>query len=564
MTIKHKKKGGRVYLEEYKSVRINGKIKSIYVRSLGPEKPVKRAKKPRPKVLDRLQLGSSHKAGDITLLWKIARDLRFVEIIDNICFGKPKVTGPSPGKLLTAWAINRAIDPQSCTKLESWMPTTDLPRLMGLSPTDFTKGSLLEALDFVCYNDRATNQLIDNTSRIEEAIYLLWRQNHPLPSGKKETVAYDLSTILFFGITCPLTELGHNPNKIKRRQVNIALLVSKWDKCPISHFVYSGSRNSSSTVKNLIAWLTDSAIEPGTIIWDRGFVSEAHVKLVDETGWKLICGVPRSSNAASNIIDTTDVRLTPVNHIHKSKSNHIYAIRKTELLFGKKRSVVVYMSQGRRSKEIDAQNEALADIGKELDGLSEEGKEWPEGKLHKKIKSILGSWKTYVHTRVKRKGNGPRIEWKYKEKAISNSEQSYGKYLLLSTDEALSAEEIVKAYFEKDFIEKAFRNLKTHEELEPVRHRLDRRVRAYIFVCVLATRLMANFQFRLKKVTRDTTWELSETLLRDLGQVNRVKIRLGQQVKICFLNLKKKTQDILKSIGLPDLFEETIEVDFKL
>jgi len=53
MAIKHKKKKGRIYLEEYKSVRIDGKVKSIYVKSLGPEKPVTPSK-PKPKTLDRL------------------------------------------------------------------------------------------------------------------------------------------------------------------------------------------------------------------------------------------------------------------------------------------------------------------------------------------------------------------------------------------------------------------------------------------------------------------------------------------------------------------------------
>ncbi|MBU4373888.1 MAG: HTH domain-containing protein [Euryarchaeota archaeon] len=64
-----------------------------------------------------------------------------------------------------------------------------------------------------------------------------------------------LTSVLFFGITCPLAELGYNPEHIQQLQVNLALLVSKHDKCPISHFIYNGSRNSLSTIKNLIAQL---------------------------------------------------------------------------------------------------------------------------------------------------------------------------------------------------------------------------------------------------------------------------------------------------------------------
>ncbi|HDN65456.1 MAG TPA: hypothetical protein ENF23_04035 [Methanosarcinales archaeon] len=52
-----------------------------------------------------------------------------------------------------------------------------------------------------------------------------------------------------------------------------------------------------------------------------------------------------------------------------------------------------------------------------------------------------------------RKKNGPRIEWKYKSQEIAAAERSHGKYLLFSTDESLSPDEVVKAYFEKDFVE---------------------------------------------------------------------------------------------------------------
>ena len=85
MTVKRRKKSnGRVFLKEYKSVRVDGKIKSVYVRSLGPKDPVE-PKIPKRRVIDRLVPGPSHRAGDVTLLWKLAQDLDFVKIIDSIC-----------------------------------------------------------------------------------------------------------------------------------------------------------------------------------------------------------------------------------------------------------------------------------------------------------------------------------------------------------------------------------------------------------------------------------------------------------------------------------------------
>ncbi len=47
----------------------------------------------------------------------------------------------------------------------------------------------------------------------------------------------------------------------------------------------------------------------------------------------------------------------------------------------------------------------------------------------------------------------------YKSQEIAAAERSHGKYLLFSTDESLSPDEVVKAYFEKDFVEISLPNI---------------------------------------------------------------------------------------------------------
>ncbi len=254
------------------------------------------------------------------------------------------------------------------------------------------------------------------------------RIGHP---GESETVAYDLTSVLFFGISCPLTELGYNTKHAQQLQVNLALLVSKNDKCPISHFIYNG------------------------------------------------------------------------------RTGHIYAKRTTGKLFGEKRSVVVYTNQERRTSKINDQNEVLAYIGEELNALSEKRKDWSEARLHKAIDGIVGSG--------------------------------------------------------KDFVEKVFRTLKTTEEMEPVRHRLEQRVRVYIFVCVLAYRLLAYLQWRLENLSdHKDVWKEADAFLHDLERVERVEIRLGHQVRIWHLNLTGISEKTLEMIGFKDLLKETTAVDFKL
>jgi len=564
MAIKRHKRGDRVYLAEYKSVRVGKKVISKFVRYIGPEDKQNVSDKPKRKVLDRLQLNHSYRSGDVKLLWSIADDLGFSELIDTICCSNSSFEGSSPGKLLTAWAINRALNPESATRLERWMPTTELPNLLSLPENSCTKDAFLNALDFICTKDDDVDSILDLTRDLDKALYERWRKNNPLPEGETETIAYDMTTLLFFGVNCPLAELGYNPDKIRRLQVNLALLVSSRDKYPIMHFVYEGSRHSASTVKNLLARISTSTMEPGTLIWDRGNISLKNIELVEKSGWKLISGVPKTLKKAKEIIAETEIHIGPESLIRSSHAGHIYAEKTVHQIYGKPRSTFVYENRSRGVRDSDARNEALSVIGQDLDELSLYGKHWPEKKLHAKIESIVGTWSDYFDVTVSRKLDEPRIKWSYKRNELREAEKKDGKWLLVSTDDSIDAHKAVNAYLEKDFIEKVFRIIKTQEEVQPVRHRLENRVRAYLFVCMLAYRLLAVLQWRIKQASgREDSWESASELLQDLSRVERVDVRFGNEIKTLYLNLSEKTLKSLKSIGLRDLFKEETRLDMK-
>ena len=563
MAIKRHKRGNRVYLAEYKNVREGKKVKSIFLRYLGPEEEVKAGKTPKKRVLDRLKLRDSYSAGDVRLLWYIAQDLKFIQIIDRICCGESYVFGLSPGKLITMWAINRALDPMSCTKLAEWVPTTVLPELAEIEPAYLTKDAFLSALDFVCYYDSARRELVDHTSLIEELLYQQWRQNHPLPAGKNETLVYDMTSILFFGTTCPLSALGiKSKNGKKQLQVNLALLASKHDKYPITHFVFEGNRNSKSTIKNLVARLQEMKIEPGVIIWDRGNISQEHVKLIEKAGWKLIAGLPRTMKKVKELMGTVEIPINAENFIKKSRNGYLYGVELTTEIIGKNRKVILYVNQNKRMNKINEQNYALSEIERELTELNMRSGGMSEGELHKKIKEILNEWSDCIEVHVKRKVTENRIEWKLKKRSISRLEKTYGKGVILKTDENIGMKEAVGLYFEKDVIEKIFRTVKTEEKVEPVRHRLESRVRAYLFVCMLGYRVLCALRYKMTKITGDEeSWSATMKLLDNLRRVEQVDVKFGKEVKRCYLNKTKYLEDKMKALGYKDFFKEEIRLE---
>ena len=129
--------------------------------------------------------------------------------------------------------------------------------------------------------------------------------------------------------------------------------------------------------------------------------------------------------------------------------------------------------------------------------------------------------------------------------AVREAERYDGVSVIFSSRN-LPAAEMVKAYFEKDKVEKSFRCLKGLIEMDKVRFWLAQRVRGHIFVCYLAYLLMSVLEYKLRRI-RIKAPEALETL----ESLYRVYITdpksKNQFVKTVALN--KKQEDILKEIN---------------
>lgn len=137
----------------------------------------------------------------------------------------------------------------------------------------------------------------------------------PLPADVKNILAYDLTNVLFFGVTCPLAKKSWNEKHEHRPQVNVAVVVHKYDYAPQTHFVYKGNRNGARTVRNLLAHMQETKIKPGILIVDRGIMSKP---MIDETtgmGWNLLGGLANGTEVEKEVLSKTDVPELPSTYV---------------------------------------------------------------------------------------------------------------------------------------------------------------------------------------------------------------------------------------------------------
>jgi transposase len=560
MHVKRIKKKDAVYLAQYESYREDGKVKTRFIKYLGKEGDERGVPLPKKSEHTEKPLYPEHskRAGDVNLMGEIAqKTLNLPRIIDQVCCGEGEINGRSPGKILTAWAINKALNPESGTNLSEWVRTTTIPEIIDLPDDYFTESAFYSSLDRVCFKDTTADGLTDLSHLICDEIYTQWRTQHPLPEVSKEVLAYDLTPVLIFGSGDELGEKGYNSKGVNQKQINLCILVSRWDKIPVSYFLLPGNFNSMSSVKDLLMRLLDLSYEPGTLIWDRGNTSEESIRDIEALGWKLVCGVNKGSNEAKSLLTNTAVPTRVTNRVRSTGTSTLYAARAEGMLFGKENTGVVYINHAKRRDAIDARNTMLAELDDELSLFNEDLEGSTEEEVMKSVDDILGSYKKYFTVKFVQKEKRSAISWNFNEAAIDRAIEMDGKYLLYSTDTSLKATDVVNEYMEKDFIEKVFRTLKSHLKIAPVRHWKNHRIRAIFFVNMMALWLRKVYDHQLNLVPMKKREYGFDELLRRLKRVEYVEVVSSANEKaFWYLNLTDTMKDQLKLMGFKDLFQE--------
>jgi Transposase DDE domain len=117
-----------------------------------------------------------------------------------------------------------------------------------------------------------------------------------------------------------------------------------------------------------------------------------------------------------------------------------------------------------------------------------------------------------------------------------------GKYLLVTSDPDLSAEDVALGYKNLLEAERGFRDIKSTLELRPVYHRLEPRIRAHVLLCWLALLLI-----RVAERRTGQTWP---TLARELGRLHAVTLTGPTGTVTQTTELTGAQQGILRACGL--------------
>ena len=350
-----------------------------------------------------------------------------------------------------------------------------------LAVADASEAELLAAMDW----------LLARQQRIERSL----ARRHLAEGG---FVLYDLSSSYLEGRKCPLAALGYSRDGKKGKlQINYGLTCSPEGR-PVAVEVFDGAIHDAETLPSALERIKQRfGIERVVVCGDRGMVTEANIATLREHGFDWITALRAPQLQA--LVGTGELQLSLFDETNLAEiASERYP---GERLVVCRNPHVARERTRKREALLAATEQELAKVRSSVDN--------PRGRLHAKPAGLIGERAGRVVNRFKVAKHfqleiaDGRFEYRRKEDEIATEAALDGFYVLRTsvTDDRLSPQAIVRAYKQLAHVERAFRAMKSPElEIRPIHHHLEDRVRAHVFLCMLAYAVRFELEERLAEL----------------------------------------------------------------
>jgi hypothetical protein len=379
--------------------------------------------------------------------------------------GLPSVLASKPGRareLVLAMVIGRILAPHTKLATTRWWHTTTLAEELGVADAD--EDDLYAALDWLL-------------SR-QDAIQKKLAARH-LHDGS--LVLYDLSSSYFEGSTCALAKLGYNRDGKKGKlQVNYGLLTDRHG-CPVALSVYAGNTADPSTLMPEVERLrTTFGLTRMVLVGDRGMLSQQSIEtLKRHEGLAWITAL--KSVSIRVLIEQGHLQLDLFDERNLFEIAH--PDYPAERLIACRNPQLAQLRAHKREALLQATEKALEQLRVRVARGRLQGKD----QIGLSVGKVINQYKVAKHFQLAITDTA--LSFSRDPHSIGAEAALDGLYLIRSSVPAaqMDSAECVRSYKSLAEVERAFRSLKTVDlKVRPIHHRLPDRVRAHIFLCMLA------------------------------------------------------------------------------
>jgi hypothetical protein len=361
-----------------------------------------------------------------------------------------------------AMVAARVLEPHTKLATTRWWHTTTLAEEYGVEGAD--ERDLYATMDWLLKRQGAIERKLAARHLSEGALAL-----------------YDLSSSYFEGTHCPLGKIGHNRDgKRNKLQVNYGLLTNRAG-CPVAVSVYEGNTADAKTLMPQVSKLREEfGLERVVLVGDRGMISQkaiGQLRELDGLSWitalksSQIRALVQGEALQLGLFD--ERQLFELTH-EEYPGERLIACRNPQLakLRAHKRLSLLEATQ----KELEKVRSSV--IAGRLSGKANIGV---------RIGRVVNKYKVAKHFELTVEDRN--FEFKILEAQVAAEAALDGIYVIRTnvSKRQLGTADAVRSYKGLCEVERAFRSLKTVDlKIRPIYHRLEDRVRAHIFLCMLA------------------------------------------------------------------------------
>jgi len=449
---------------------------------------------------------------------------------------------------LTALLCNRLDDPGSKLSLLSWLERVLIP---GIDADDISYQGLLRTMDV----------LLEHKEEIEKALAerLLTMFDTELDLVLMDVTSISVSTT---AEDHPLFARGYSRDGHPERKQYVLMMVTTKDGIPLYHDVHPGSTADPTLVETTMeqAKKIFPAVDRCMVVGDRAMLSEKNLAALARLGFDHLTAMPLKREASTReIIERTHEEL--VEKADKAMRGWEEGEKIPEVLTEVEvedgRVVVAYSKtiavseRKRREEKLDAFDEKAALIEARLQGkVKRRGRPLTdEGAFKQLVKEALEK-KLTAYFRIEMRGAFLWVE--PIEEAEEYAKKCDGKLAMHTDNTDLEAGELYRIYKDLQEIERSWRTLKSAIKIRPTFHWTERRVRAHVFLCVLALVIERTMRLKLKAAKSDFS---PQRALRELRQLMHVQLTLPTKgTRYNLLANKKPVQlDLFRALDIEPL-----------
>jgi len=373
------------------------------------------------------------------------------------------------GKLALAMIVARVIEPAAklatARQLSEATAAHSLGAVLELGAVD--EDELYAALDLIG----------EAQSKIEAALAKRHLRDGCL-------VLYDLTSSYLEGRRCELGRFGYSRDGKQDKLQIVFGLICAADGCPIAVEVFDGNAADPSTLAAQVAKLKKRfGLSRVVLVGDRGMITEARIEedlIPAGLDWLTALRAPAIQALAA---DDGPLQLSFFDERDMAEITSPDYPRERLIVC---RNKALAAERARKREELLAATEA--DLARIKAGVERERQPLRGAdKIGLKAGAVLGKRKMAKHFELTITDTAFSFA---RNKALIQKEAALDGFYVLRTSvpaDRLDTAAVVSAYKSLAHVERAFRSVKTVDlEVRPIHHRLAQRVRAHVFLCMLA------------------------------------------------------------------------------